>query len=78
MSYTQQYTELDGAWHAIAEDEHTYSGLPIPHGNGYSLLPDKVKAHCGPDTKVEEPVVEEVVEEPAEPVKPAKKARKVA
>lgn len=53
MSYVQQYTELDGAWHAIGEDETTYCGLVIPHGNGYRPLEEGEKPHCGPG--VEEP-----------------------
>lgn len=48
MSYIQQYTVLDKRWHAIGEDETTYCGLVIPHGNGYAPLPGGETAHCGP------------------------------
>lgn len=82
MSYDQQYTYLDDAWHAIGWGEHTQCGLVIPQGNGYGDLPDGAKAHCGPDTKIAE---SEVESDPAEnkakldePVvsKPAAKATK--
>jgi hypothetical protein len=53
MTYEQKYTELEGGWHAIGAGEYTVCGIAIPFGNGYSLLPDKAKAHCGPDTKVD-------------------------
>jgi hypothetical protein len=54
MPYVQQYTFLDGKWHAIGWSEHTQCNLEIPFGNGYGPLPDKAKAHCGPDTKIAE------------------------
>lgn len=58
MSYDQKYTELDGTWHAIGWSEHTQCGIVIPMGSGYGLLPDKAKAHCGPDTKISETTVD--------------------
>jgi hypothetical protein len=81
MSYDQQYTFLDDAWHAIGWGEHTQCGLVIPMGNGYGDLPDKAKAHCGPDTKISETQVEDAdpVENKAkidEPVRPTAKATK--
>lgn len=48
MSYVQQYTFLDDAWHPIALEEHTECGLPIPHGNGWVRdVPDGDTIHCG-------------------------------
>ena len=59
MPYEQQYTFLDGKWHAIGWSEHTQCGIVIPFGNGYGDLPDKAKAHCGPDTKTAETTVDD-------------------
>jgi hypothetical protein len=77
MSYEQQYTYLDGEWHAIGWSEHTQCGLVIPFGNGYRELAEGEKAHCGPDTKIAEAEVEDadpvankaVVDGEAEPPK---------
>jgi len=84
MSYTQQYTYLDGEWHAIGWSEHTQCGLVIPFGNGYRELADGEKAHCGPDTKIAETEVEDadpvankaMAEAEPEPVKTKAKAKK--
>lgn len=46
MSYEDKYTEIDGKYHLIAEDETTDCGLVIPHGNGWVYeLPEKAKLH---------------------------------
>ena len=82
MTYEQQYTYLDGAWHAIGWGEHTQCGLVIPMNNGYGDLPDGAKAHCGPDTKIAEAEVEDAdpvankakLDEPVVEKKPAAKA----
>lgn len=51
------YVELDGAWHPIADNEHTPCGLVVPHGTEWtSAVPDEI--HCGPDTTVEPEIVE--------------------
>lgn len=74
MTYEQKYTELDGKWHAIGFGETTVCGIVIPHGNGYSLLPDGKKSHCGPAPETGETGVEEEPEEPPTPLAaPAKK-----
>lgn len=64
MPYVQQYTYLDGSWHAIGWGEHTQCGIVIPFGNGYGPLPDGAKGHCGPDTKIGESEIEDA--DPAE------------
>jgi hypothetical protein len=47
-----RYTEIEGAFHAIAEDEHTECGLVIPFLNTWTEEPDG-DVHCGPDAKPE-------------------------
>ena len=46
------YTSLDGEWHLIVEGEHTKCGLVIPHGNGWSAIPEGGTVHCDPDSKI--------------------------
>lgn len=49
MSYIQQYVELDGSWHALAEDtNYTVCGLDVPYGSPYQPLTTDMKQHCGP------------------------------
>ena len=74
MPYEQAYTFLDGKWHAIGWGEHTQCNLAIPFGNGYvTNLPDDLKPHCGPDTKITEAEPKE-----ADPVASKAKADEVS
>jgi hypothetical protein len=50
------YVYLEGAWHPIADDEHTPCGLVVPHGTEWATETPEV-IHCGPNaTKKPEPV----------------------
>ena len=52
MSYIQQYVELDGKYHALAEDtNYTVCGKDVPYNSTYAPLGADQEAHCGPDAK---------------------------
>lgn len=92
MATGPMFTVLDETSHVIDIEEHTFCGLPIPHGNGWvSERPAKVCAECAekalgetptgkPKDTAEEPAFAPVVDEAPEPApittKEAKSGRK--